>query len=246
MSQHKILARTFFILSIINFALAAPVAVRERPEVHLDANLIRNMTAASQKRWDPWELWDEGSTYGPGQDHTPPTGQDSTAWLDSNFPELYWATSAMPEGPLYTYSLRPLLSSLPEDNTGSLMGPNYVLPGQESPIESQLPVGSEPVAGHLSPPPPLPHPSQPGPSEDYFMSPPYVSESSDPLSGTGNHPTPPHSPGMGPEIHALLHPEPFPTEFWDKLLKVKLKRRISGSDAVNLAQRDPRSRVFQP
>jgi hypothetical protein len=50
MRQHKILTRTLLLLSIINFALAAPAAVRERPEVRLDANVTRNVTAASQKR----------------------------------------------------------------------------------------------------------------------------------------------------------------------------------------------------
>jgi hypothetical protein len=39
MRQHKILTRTLLLLSIISFALAAPVAVRERPEVRLDANV---------------------------------------------------------------------------------------------------------------------------------------------------------------------------------------------------------------
>ena len=48
-----ILTRTLLILFIINFALAAPVAVRERPEVRLGANVKRDVTAAPQKRWDP-------------------------------------------------------------------------------------------------------------------------------------------------------------------------------------------------
>jgi len=45
-------------------------------------------------------------------------------------------------------------------------------------------------------------------------------------------------------MHYLLNPEPFPTEFWDDVLKGKFKRRISGSDAVNLAQKDIRSLKF--
>ena len=55
--QHKILTQTLLILFIINFTLAAPAAVRERPD--LDANVTRDVTAASQKRWDPL---DEGAS----------------------------------------------------------------------------------------------------------------------------------------------------------------------------------------
>ena len=50
MRQHKILTRTLLILSIINFVLAAPAAVRGRPGVRLDGNVTGNVTAASQKR----------------------------------------------------------------------------------------------------------------------------------------------------------------------------------------------------
>ena len=70
--------------------------------------------------------------------------------------------------------------------------------------------------------------------------------SSDTLSSTGstsNQPTPPQGPGVGSDRHSLLNPEPVPEfEFWDKVLKGRIKRRTSGSDAVNLAQKDPSSR----
>ena len=101
------------------------------------------------------------------------------------------------------------------------------------------------AAGSLPPPPPpLPHPGQPGPSEGRFPSPSGISVNPDTLPATGptgNHPTPPQTPGVNPETHSLLNPEPFPTEFWDKVLKGKFKRRVSGSDAMNLAQKDTRS-----
>ena len=103
------------------------------------------------------------------------------------------------------------------------------------------------MAGSPSPPPrPSPHSSQPEPSEDRFrspQSPPGLSVKPDKLSSTGSQLTPPQSPEVDPEMHSILHPEPFPTEFWDTPLKGKMKRR-KGSDAVNLAQRDPRSRIF--
>jgi hypothetical protein len=56
---------------------------------------------------------------------------------------------------------------------------------------------------------------------------------------TGNQPTP-QSSGMDTEMHSLLYPELFPTEFWDKVLKGKIRRWIPGSDAVELAQKDTR------
>jgi hypothetical protein len=55
------------------------------------------------------------------------------------------------------------------------------------------------------------------------------------LSATGptsNQPTPPQSHGADPERHSLT---PFPAEFWDEILKGKIKRQISSSNAVNLA-----------
>src|SRR6266852_6895333 len=70
MRQHKILTRTLLILSIINFALTAPVAVQRRPEVRLDANVSGKVTAASQNRQD--SLDKRGSTNVPGPyDATP-------------------------------------------------------------------------------------------------------------------------------------------------------------------------------
>jgi hypothetical protein len=37
--------------------------------------------------------------------------------------------------------------------------------------------------------------------------------------------------------------ENFPIEIWDDILTGKIERRISGSDSLNLAQKDPRSRI---
>jgi len=77
MRQHKILTWTLLILSIINFALAAPAAVRERPKVRLDANVTRNVTAASQKRWDPVDNSDFGGSPNiPGPDYATPPSPD--------------------------------------------------------------------------------------------------------------------------------------------------------------------------
>jgi hypothetical protein len=118
----------------------------------------------------------------------------------------------------------------------------YVPPSPGSPTGSRLSVGSMPLAGSPSPrPPPWPYPSQPGPSEDHFPNPPGFSVNPDTLPSTSNQPTP-QTPDPDPEIHSLLHEEHFPTELWDKVLKGKIRRRISGPGTVNSAQRDPLAR----
>ena len=76
MRQYKILTRTLLILSIINFALTPTAAIRERLEVHLDSKGTRDVTAASQKRWDPLD-WG-GSPNVPGLVHAPPPSPDLT------------------------------------------------------------------------------------------------------------------------------------------------------------------------
>jgi hypothetical protein len=43
-------------------------------------------------------------------------------------------------------------------------------------------------------------------------------------------------------MHSLLVPEPFP--FLSEFLEGKFGRRSSGSDAVNMAQKDTRSGIF--
>jgi hypothetical protein len=109
----------------------------------------------------------------------------------------------------------------------------------------RLPAGSMPVASSLSPPPsPSSYPSQPGPSEDRFPSPSVSSVIPDATGPTGHQPTLPQSAGVDPETHSLLNPEPFRIGILGKVLKGKLKRRISSSDAVNLAWKDTRSRNF--
>ena len=114
--------------------------------------------------------------------------------------------------------------------------------------EPRFLAGPMSVTGSLSSlPPPSLHLGQPWSSEDHFPSPSGSSANPDTLSATGptgDQPTPPHNSGMDTETKYLLDPEPFPTEFWDKVLKGKFKRGNSGPDAVNLAQKDTRSRLF--
>ena len=93
----------------------------------------------------------------------------------------------------------------PPDSPGSLTGSDYVPPSPGSPAGPRLP-----MAGPLSPPPP--YPSQPGPSEDRFLSPPGSSVNPDILSSTGNLVISRHcrSPGMDLEIHSHRIRSAFP------------------------------------
>jgi len=84
-----------------------------------------------------------------------------------------------------------------------------------SPTGSRLLVGS-PNAGSLSlHPPPSPHTSQPGPSEDRF--PPGFSPNT--LSSIGNQQNPPESPARDPVTRPPPSLEPSPDQFWNTLLE---------------------------
>jgi hypothetical protein len=115
------------------------------------------------------------------------------------------------------------------DANGRLTFASSALPESAWPIRGPF---SESV-GSLSPPP----------SEDLFSRPLGSSVNPDTLSaigptGTANQQTAPHSSGIDTEIHYQLDPQPILSEFLDEVLKGKIKRRISGSDAVELAQKD--------
>src|SRR6266849_6435728 len=118
MRQHKILTRTLLILSIINFALTAPVAVQRRPEVRLDANASRKVTAASQKRQDSLDKRGS-STNVPGPDNAPPSS------LTDILPQLAYAGSHPP--------------TPDRDSPGSLTGSDYVPPRPGLPEPSAQP-----------------------------------------------------------------------------------------------------------
>jgi hypothetical protein len=60
MRRYTTFARIFLILSIINFARAAPIVIRGAHEVHLNmVDAAEDGTAASQKQWDsgPRDDW---------------------------------------------------------------------------------------------------------------------------------------------------------------------------------------------
>lgn len=285
MRQLKILTRILLILSTINFALAAPVEVRERPEERLDADVIRNVRTLSQKRWlsdDEGELplpivpgsypyyappptpdltdilHQMASTDNHGHPSMPPPTPDSPGSLSG------FVQPNLDHAPPPTPGLTEILSQIaytdrppPTPDTGSSPASDHVLPpvpsqGHAPPdstdvwsqilqIANQMdtppssPSSPEPMAGSLPPLLHSPHSSQQGPSEDRFQGSSGFSVRPGTLSSTGDQLTPPQDPGVDPETDSLLNPEPFPTGFWEELWKGKIKRRMSSSDAVNLA-----------
>jgi hypothetical protein len=298
MRQHKILTRILLILSIINFALAAPAA-RWRPEVRLDANVRRDVTAASQK---------PGSSLD-GPDHAPAPSPDFTDTLPqtpyADSPPLTPTPDHAPDhAPAPSPDLADILSHAHTPPTPGY-APDYALtpspdltdilpyyanlppttPTSEHALDHE-PAPSPDLAGILpyadsTPPTPgyapdhAPAPSPdltnilswygnsptpdhgldhvPAPSPDLadILSEIPHADSTPPTGSRGNHqtPTPPQSPGVesvDPGTHSLPNLQPYPAEleFWDKVFMGKFPRRISGSDAVNLAQKDTRSRIF--
>ncbi len=182
MRQHKILTRTLLILSIINFALTAPVAVRRRPEVRLDANVSGKVTAASQKQQDSSDKRGSTSTNVPGLDNAPPHK------LLARYIVGPYGVRRPPLTPDSPGSESDYVPSSSESS--EYVESPYVSPSSDSPTGSRLPLGPIPVAGSLSsPPPPSPHLSQPEPSEDRFSSPSafsVISDATDPRRNRAN------------------------------------------------------------
>lgn len=217
---------------------------------------------------DPLD-WGGGSPNMPGLDHTQPPSPDLTDILlqiwqkDEQIQQMAEQHRYPNTPPPPSDSPGSLAGS--DDVPSSLRSPTGFQTGQTGgsplsplphpgPLEGPLPslsgwavnpgtassTGRQPTLPQSPNGFPLPPLPRPGPSEDSF--PPGFPMSPDTLSSTGS--TGPHSPGVDPEIYSLLNPEPFPTAFWDKFWRGRIKRRISGSESQNLAQKDPRSRVF--
>jgi hypothetical protein len=229
------------VLSIINIVLAAPAAVRERPEARLDANVTRNLTTASRKRWG--SLDGTRNVNLPRAEPDPPSPDMLSRFLNIPWWQIVEQVSnQLEEQRRHTHRPPP-----PPDIPGTLApdalsstDDHHVPLSPGWPTESRFSVGSMPVAGSLPPPPPPPsHPSQPGPSVVRPESPGF-SANPDTVSSTGSN----EIPELDPEIHSLLDPGVIPSEleFWDEFLKGRIKRRMSGSDAVNLVQK-ARSRI---
>jgi hypothetical protein len=277
------------ILSIINFALGAPAAIRERLDMSVDVDVAEGGTATWQKRYDPLDDWSTTTTpsslspsdldrfweeLGEEQNgwYIPPLTPESPASTESVDSSPGSPTGSHP-GPTDGYPLHPLPHPGPSESRfpsppGWSVNTDALLSTGHQPTPPQSPTGSSPL-------PPLPHPgpsedrfpstlgllenlgtlsstgyqptplqagssplSHPGSSEDHCPSPHCWLATSDTLSSTGSQPTPPQSPALDPVTPPPPSPEPPPDEFLDRLLKGKIKRRISGSGTVDSALTD--------
>jgi hypothetical protein len=264
------------ILSIVDFALGAPAAVREGLEMSVDVDVAEGGTATSQKRYDSSNDWSSSNAADPSTPPSPAPSDVDRFWegVAEQHPNLFGSSPGESSGKSSGESSGEspgssdgsvgsnwsnYASSNPESPTGSHPGsaplphpglsedrfpilPAWMVsPGTLSSTDHRPTPPQSPSSGG-SPLPPLPHP---GPSEDHSPSPPGFSVNPDTLSSTGHQPTPPQSPASsspGSSEDRSPSPPGDPDKFLDDLLKGRIKRRVSGSDTVNSAQRDQRPR----
>ena len=189
------------ILSIVDFALAAPVAVRERLvlPVDVDVLVVEGGAATSQKRYDPLDDWSTSNA----ADQPPASQSLNPSELDG-----LWEDVA--EQRIARYS--PPTSQSPRSSSESSMDLDWPPPNPGSPTGPQ---GGSPL-------PPLPRPGGPGPSEVSSPDPPDWSEDPNTLSSTRGQPPPLQSPSRYPVTRPLPSPQgpqPMLDEFWNALLE---------------------------
>jgi hypothetical protein len=294
MHRYMTFARIFLILSIINFARAAPVVVRRVHEVHVNVvDVAEDGTATSEKRWDsgPSDDWlanaaDQTSVpTAPRLSALDHSGLQSSTRLNNAPSSSALLTGPHPrwDGPL---PLGSRASSPDSSGSNQLSANNPRPPSPDFSWPSELPANNpRPPSPDFSWPSQLPaaSPNYPPPhqsADDHSLSSseparpttpktkdllsqlnpsqdppsPAEPETKDFLNQLGSGPSHLAEPetkdflgqlGSGPSHVA----EPETKDFLDLLLKGKIKRRISGSGAVNSAQEsqatiDPRSCVF--
>jgi len=255
MRLYETFSRILLIFLVASFALAAPVAVRGMHEVRVNVvDVVEDGTGASQKRMDrgPWQQWSSNAAGASSStanadlnnwdNQLPPgsPGQAESAGSNSNSPANPGTNSG---------SARPGTNSGPTSpgtNSGSASpGTNH---GSESPTTStgtSAPLGSpesetwnsnglslsdqwlvdDPASYPQTPqsvanPPPPPPPSSPTPSK----------------GSNGGHPPPSPGPDVNPPPTSAVQHEA--ESFLDMLLKGKIRRRLSGSVAVDTAQNE--------
>ena len=297
MQQHKILTWTLLILSIINFAPAAPVAVREGPEVRIDATVTRSVTATPQKRGSGESPLPNVNVPLPGPDSShstdilsqtpvaeqhiadnsrpPPDNPESSTGPRLPVKSMPVAFSLSP--PPQRMRIMPVLNAVPlralpphpysthwspkvPPNPGELSGSPVVLmpaTGSHSLPPGRWSIVNIPGAAH-GPPQDMPNPGKPSGSPVVLM-PATGSHSLPPerwsilsIHGAAHGPPqdmypthwrvgspPPRIPPQGSQSPGA-DPEALLAEFWDNLLKGKIKRRMYGSDAVTSDQEDPK------
>ncbi|KAI0278055.1 hypothetical protein BGY98DRAFT_1186778 [Russula aff. rugulosa BPL654] len=229
--RHCKIVTWILILSIVNFALGAPAALRGRLEMSVDVDVAKGGTAMSRKWYDPM---DDSSTSN-AADRPPPRpnltpSEVEQLWKDVEDQRIGRNSPTTPESPTSTESAgsnspdyTPSNPGTPTGVTGSHSGPTGGTPPPHlrHPVPSEGGFPSPPgwslysdtlsSTGHQPTPPqsltdgsPLPHP---GPSEGRLPSTPRPPVDSDPLSSTGHQPTTPQSLTDGSPL-----PQPGPSE----------------------------------
>lgn len=235
MRWHETTSRILLILCVANFALAAPVAVRDIHEVRLDmTDVAKGGTDASQsqtrKRWDPWTQL--STTNAADRTSTPPSPSDSEDpdhWFAQSppaSPAMSVASNSAPPTPATSESAPPSSGSpsgsrggaSPEYRTSHSHGDplwdsdRFTLSEQWLVDDPDNPVSPKSVNG----PPPTPPPSSPAPSKG-------------PPPSKDDRPPPSPGPDVNPPPSSeLQHPAEHESEsFLEKLLKGKVRRHIS-------------------
>lgn len=238
MRRHtEIASQILLILSIFNFVLAAPIAVQERNEVHVNAvDIAKVGMVASEKRMDPGDRFSTNA------------GALTVEWNTISSDGMSGSSS---EGDTAT-SRETLIPGSPPGPVGSpprdQFSTNAGYLTEESVIEWNTISSDSTTSGSSSevdtaasrqtsstglPPGPAgnPPPSQPGPAGNPLPS----------QSGPASNP-PPSQPGPAgnpPPSHPPPSAEAQHLEsgnFFDKFMKGKFKRHISGYGAENVVE----------
>lgn len=214
-------SQILLILSIFNFVLAAPLAVREINGVGVNAvDAAEAGMAVSKKRMDPGDESSTNAAYLTDEEVVTwdTISSDSTANTGSSSQTSQESDTAT-SGP-------PATGSHPGSTDASPSHPGP--PGNPSPWHS---VSADNFSPQSPPPAPDPPPSNPQPAPDNSHPPP-----ASPGPSTGPHQL---ADGHSPPSTESQHPGvPESEKFFSELMKGKFRRRISGYGPGNVVQRE--------
>jgi hypothetical protein len=207
------------ILSIVNFALGAPAAVRERSEMSVDVDVVEGGTVMSQKRFDSSD--DESATNAADHPPTPPNPTPSDIFWHRVWEELAGPGGVdqhipQPESPGSTGSVGSIRPSYAPPNPGSPAGSPTGSPhsGPSVPGWPAVNPGTLSSTGHQhwqTPPQsptggsPLPLSPHPGLSDEHPPGSP-AAMAKGTSSSTGHQYTPEQSPTGGSPLPPSPHP----------------------------------------
>ncbi|KAF8494566.1 hypothetical protein F5888DRAFT_1805313 [Russula emetica] len=188
MRRYMTFAQIFLILSIINFARAAPVVVRRVHEVHVNVvDVAEDETARSQRRWDS----------GPRDDWLADAEDQTSAQMTLRLADLDHSGLHSPRSNNEPSSSA--LSTGPHPRSSSSSGSSPILPGPDQSLNSDFSWPSQLEANN------------PCPASPDFSWPDHLP------ADNSLTPSPDYSPPTGPHQSAVVHPlssseSPRPTE----------------------------------